>query len=261
MSKKVFCSNCGRELEEDQKFCANCGASITSNETIKEKKKGKKKFILFGGIAVVIAFVIALSGGKEYEIEVREGETLIETQEDYDAMQNGESVVMVIKNLERTTDGGCDWLATFVDINSGNRTGDLVGFSIDDKNVDFSTEETWVISGIYQETQEINDGTNADIALLHVYDYRLPTDNVRELKVVDKTTETDKIIEQENQSKDTEVSNEIGEKKDLYLYRNTTEEVLISELGFKANDFGMYPNESDLMVICLEGNVVAPLSA
>lgn len=257
MSKKVFCSNCGKELGEEQKFCANCGAAVEGNESNKEekkvKKKGKKKFIFFGGIVVIIASILALSGGKKYKIEVREGEKLIETKEDYDAMQKGESVVMVIKNLERTTEGGCDWLATFVETNSGNRTGDLVGFSIDDKDIDFSKEETWVISGVYHETQKIEDGTNTDIALLHVYDYRLPTDSVKELGTINTSAGTG--IVEENQNQITEDNKEHGDKKDLYLYRNATEEVLINELEFEANDLGMYPNESDLMVICLEGKV------
>ncbi|MHA1784472.1 MAG: zinc-ribbon domain-containing protein [Candidatus Helarchaeota archaeon] len=36
----MFCSNCGAELDEDDKFCSNCGVRV--KKPIKSKKKSKK---------------------------------------------------------------------------------------------------------------------------------------------------------------------------------------------------------------------------
>ena len=58
----MFCSNCGKEIDENVKFCSNCGAEIgtvtvkkeNDNNAKKEKKKSKKKIKVVVGIIIVL---------------------------------------------------------------------------------------------------------------------------------------------------------------------------------------------------------------
>lgn len=238
INKKNYCSNCGNEIEQGQKFCGKCGMLVGKNAV--QENKGKAKHILIGIVAVLL-LAIFINGFKnidantieEYNIEIKDDEKLIRTEKDYKNMQSGEKVVMVVSNLAHTTSGGCDWLAAFVNCENG-KIGDAVGFAIDDKNIDFTGEEEWVISGIYKETQTINDGTNTDIALLEVYDYRLPWEAVGESG--ENKEEAEGII-------------------DLYQYRMATEEALINDLNFEANEYNVYPSEDRFVFSCIDGMV------
>ena len=39
----MFCSNCGKEIEENVKFCSNCGAEIGTVTVKKENNDNEKK--------------------------------------------------------------------------------------------------------------------------------------------------------------------------------------------------------------------------
>jgi len=71
----MYCSNCGKEIGEDQKFCPNCGAEIVkSAEPSKkvekaiegeegEKKTNSIKCFVFGIIAASCAALAYIGGG------------------------------------------------------------------------------------------------------------------------------------------------------------------------------------------------------
>ena len=63
----MFCSNCGKKLEDGMKHCPHCGAEIkevSTSETggIPGKKKGKNRAALLAAAAVVLAAVVFLAG-------------------------------------------------------------------------------------------------------------------------------------------------------------------------------------------------------
>ena len=45
------------------------------------------------------------------------------------------------------------------------------------------------------------------------------------------------------------------EKTDLYTLRKATEEVLVDKFGWEKNEYGMYPDESNPMIMCIDGSV------
>lgn len=62
MSK--FCSNCGKEINENADVCLNCGRFIKDNNnkelTNKSKDESWKGFCTFVGIAILIIYIAAL---------------------------------------------------------------------------------------------------------------------------------------------------------------------------------------------------------
>ena len=68
----MFCSNCGKEMEENAKFCSNCGKEnvkvISEDKVVKKQKKEKKldkKKIIIGNIKIkklliIIAVIIGI---------------------------------------------------------------------------------------------------------------------------------------------------------------------------------------------------------
>lgn len=55
-----FCSNCGKELNENQNVCLNCGVNVTPNELNKPDKNATVGFVL--GLVSIIAWIIPLFG-------------------------------------------------------------------------------------------------------------------------------------------------------------------------------------------------------
>ena len=57
----MFCTKCGKEIDETMKFCLNCGTenNMVENEKINEKpkKKSSKK-----GLFIILAIIIAIIG-------------------------------------------------------------------------------------------------------------------------------------------------------------------------------------------------------
>lgn len=68
------------------------------------------------------------------------------------------------------------------------------------------------------------------------------------------TTEKISVTENNNDASNT-VQEDVAEKTDLYTIRKATEDVLISNLGFEKNEYGMYPDENNFMIMCMDGNV------
>jgi len=63
----MFCSNCGKEIDENSKFCPNCGKEMLlssekdNKDEPKEKKvKNKKKVIIFSIISILIIISISI---------------------------------------------------------------------------------------------------------------------------------------------------------------------------------------------------------
>ena len=59
-------------------------------------------------------------------------------------------------------------------------------------------------------------------------------------------------VETESESQTAESEQE---KTDLYTLRKATEEVLVDKFGWEKNEYGMYPNESNPMIMCIDGVV------
>ncbi|MCL2224426.1 MAG: zinc-ribbon domain-containing protein [Defluviitaleaceae bacterium] len=61
--ENIFCSNCGKELEQDADFCINCGEKLgDSNTTEGDTENGKndthRQIFQFAAVALVICFFI-----------------------------------------------------------------------------------------------------------------------------------------------------------------------------------------------------------
>ncbi len=58
----MFCENCGKKIDINEKFCTSCGQAKNENNSIMEElietDRGKKKTNVFGIIVVIIAFII-----------------------------------------------------------------------------------------------------------------------------------------------------------------------------------------------------------
>ena len=77
----MFCSNCGKEIEENVKFCSNCGAEIgtvtvkkNNNNEKKEKEKSNKKIKVVLGIIIVLIIGIIWFINRPHIYEI--GETV-----------------------------------------------------------------------------------------------------------------------------------------------------------------------------------------
>ena len=62
----MFCSNCGKEINDDAIFCSNCGKKVITNpnENIEDKidKKGKKIRIKLSYFIIGIVSIIIIIG-------------------------------------------------------------------------------------------------------------------------------------------------------------------------------------------------------
>jgi len=58
----MFCNNCGKEVNEEDKFCGNCGAKIKNTEIDNNKKSEKKKLKEWQKVIIIIIVVIASMG-------------------------------------------------------------------------------------------------------------------------------------------------------------------------------------------------------
>ena len=52
----MFCSNCGKEVNKNQKFCTNCGASL--NQITNNYKVNKKQMFMTGITVVILALTV-----------------------------------------------------------------------------------------------------------------------------------------------------------------------------------------------------------
>lgn len=52
----IYCTKCGSENRKDAFFCSTCGNSLLNEE---KPKKSKAKFIIFGIVFIIAAFIIA----------------------------------------------------------------------------------------------------------------------------------------------------------------------------------------------------------
>lgn len=103
------CKNCGYENQEDARFCGKCGMAMTEPQTvelkmteseaaeseqeeqisIRESKKGKKIFVLFGVAAIILAVAVAAFQGinvqkeKKFQTNISNGKRYLE-EESYD---------------------------------------------------------------------------------------------------------------------------------------------------------------------------------
>lgn len=144
MSNK--CKKCGRELVQNDKFCPYCGtettiqevARETSTETKSMNKNSSKKILTFlgGGIAIIIAIILLISGtGKklddyvEYEVKGSNGygQCFVEFDEEkfiFDNVKNSNSLE------EYMWDDWGDLFNQRVEPNSNLKNGDKVTIKI-----------------------------------------------------------------------------------------------------------------------------------
>lgn len=73
---KIFCSQCGTELDDSAKFCSNCGNVIEDDSPkITNNSYDNRKILIMGGIAILVIlllvggiFIAQNSGGNTFEI-------------------------------------------------------------------------------------------------------------------------------------------------------------------------------------------------
>src|SRR6056297_2685059 len=68
-----FCSDCGNEVERDEKYCSNCGKNLTSDLSSRNTFNFKKYSFIFIGVILailVLGFIINTYIGMQIEDEV-----------------------------------------------------------------------------------------------------------------------------------------------------------------------------------------------
>lgn len=55
-----FCSNCGKELDNNASICLNCGVLVNNNFNINNKKEKKKGLPSWGIIIIIVGIIIVL---------------------------------------------------------------------------------------------------------------------------------------------------------------------------------------------------------
>lgn len=60
----MFCLQCGKEFENGAEYCPNCGAQIAQAQAPVQNNSGSQgiRAIVFGGLGIILAWVIALLG-------------------------------------------------------------------------------------------------------------------------------------------------------------------------------------------------------
>ena len=58
----MFCSKCGKEVDENDKFCGNCGAEIKNTGIDSNKKKEKKKLKKWQKVIIIVIVTIVTIG-------------------------------------------------------------------------------------------------------------------------------------------------------------------------------------------------------
>lgn len=64
-----FCSNCGKELQENQEVCLGCGKILSKDVEMKKQDKNHDKYKTATGITMIILGIclISASGSTDYE--------------------------------------------------------------------------------------------------------------------------------------------------------------------------------------------------
>lgn len=131
----MFCSKCGKEIDDNAVFCKYCGTRFNNTEvppqnTIKHNKMNVGSII--GGIVLVIIFYYIISPDYDSFFETNEGNgTNLEVTEDHPC-DMGYGAMGVCGSVKNNSDHNIGYAQ--VEINLYNKKGELVGSTMDNIN-------------------------------------------------------------------------------------------------------------------------------
>lgn len=242
----MFCQKCGKEIKEGTKFCENCGAAVfgtmnqnsttnmveTAVNTAKPKPKKKRRLIIgIVAIILIVAVFATMGGGDNKYVK------LVKTTvpDGYPGITYGDAFDNFFTNPT--------WKYFESDKNE-----DVVEFSggcsYGEKNVTIRLQFVlYEEDGIFQVEYYEMDGE--------------PQTEQSAAKLLETVFETYK---KDNQTTSKESSSNTAEEKEngtfeLSDYLGMTEEEFLDATGLEKNEFGMYPDEDSIAVICIDGKV------
>ena len=101
----MFCSKCGKELNDDAKFCDACGTQIGVSEVKEVPKKSKKTGLIIAIVAIVLVFII---GGLALIGWLAESYLQKLDIDNYDVFEDVEIDLDEITDVEDTEDTSAD---------------------------------------------------------------------------------------------------------------------------------------------------------
>lgn len=99
----MFCSKCGKEINDEDKFCGNCGAEIKNTETDSNKKKEKKKLKEWQKGIIIIIVIIASMGIIANIVNYTDQQNIKRSAEKWELEHYGETKNIIIQKQSSTT--------------------------------------------------------------------------------------------------------------------------------------------------------------
>lgn len=141
--RRMFCSQCGEKLEENEKFCHKCGAPVYKNNqtagnqgagnfsmAVGKKAYVKRPYLLVAAVLCIVFVVIGIwfAGSRGYKKPVQVFMEGIEKQDLHQAAS-----VLFPKEVEQQLGMNLDWLENSMLSNITAKLGESAGFSLDYK--------------------------------------------------------------------------------------------------------------------------------
>lgn len=261
----MYCQNCGKQIEEGSRFCPYCGAKSTSEPeqkkqavpVKKEKKERKKKkvpVIIIAIAALLILGIVIFSGG----------DSSPSSEELVALVQNGylgNYDTITIKEVLEYTDKDAEW-------NAGEAVSGgyyIVEYKGDDITIQFSVDK--LEDGLFRVSALRVVGMEGSTT--EAYDVKVYLDSLYQLYAnahpekglcIDMSTSNNTLeghagpIREAVETVKT-LSKEAGAVKELSQYADYTEDELIGELGYKKNEYGIYPEETHMNFCFADGKL------
>ncbi len=251
----MFCQKCGKQIDDGGNFCPYCGSkNILEPQqekqgtfVKKEIKKKKKMPVIIIAIFVFIILGVILFAGDDSS---KTGDQLIAL------VQNGylgNYDTVAIKDVVEYADESGQW-----DVGEAT-AGDfyIVEYKGNDITIQFSVsgkeERTFRVSGF--------EVAGLESSGMEAYDVKVQLDGIYQLYAsaypekglhIDTTTSNNTLEGHAGPIKAVEEDAAASSSKgvvmeDLSVYADYTEDKLIAELGYKKNEYGIYPEESHVI--------------
>ncbi len=106
----MYCSKCGKELNENAKFCDSCGTKVEGKEKVENEEKAKKKssnatiivVILIAGILAICVVVGIIIMQKNKNIETAQTDTTMQTSQSGQTTKENKKETAANKNTDKS---------------------------------------------------------------------------------------------------------------------------------------------------------------